>query len=102
MCSKDETQDYYVDYTCNEQALRASELCGCLDCLEIFPPSEITWWVTERYGPLGGKDNHRTAFCPRCQVDMVVPPIRGKKLTPDQIEEYIKKRKQQYDAISID
>jgi len=88
MCDKDETLDYYNEYTCNEQGLRASELCGCLDCHEIFPPSEITWWVTERHGPLAGKEDHRTAFCPRCQVDMVIPPTEGTKITIEQIKNF--------------
>lgn len=44
-----------------------SEICGCFECLSLFGPHEIKQWI----------DLGRTALCPRCGVDTVIPDSCG-------------------------
>ena len=37
--------------------------CGCFYCGEKFLPQQITEWT----------DEHRTALCPHCHMDAVIP-----------------------------
>jgi NAD-dependent SIR2 family protein deacetylase len=37
--------------------------CGCYHCLKVFPKEEIKKWT----------DNSKTALCPHCGVDAVLP-----------------------------
>ena len=54
--------------TANESLLAESSLCGCFYCLKVFPPREITGWINDRDG--------KTALCPYCSVDSVLPGNR--------------------------
>ena len=31
----------------NRRQLEQSDICGCLYCLAVYPPSEVVEWVTE-------------------------------------------------------
>ncbi|MGH1572717.1 cytoplasmic protein [Methylobacterium sp. P31] len=42
--------------------VRSSVLCGCVFCLEVFAPDEITGWIAE----------DGTALCPWCGIDAVI------------------------------
>jgi hypothetical protein len=53
----------------NEDEILSSEVCGCYHCLETFPPVEIFRWTTER-------DGRKTARCPLCGMDSVLPSIK--------------------------
>ena len=46
----------------HRKEIEPSEVCGCISCQEIFPPSEIKKWWSE------GKD----ACCPHCGLTCVV------------------------------
>ena len=52
---------------CNEHLLKASRRAGCYSCYTIFKPSKIKWWSD------GGMV--RTAHCPNCSFDFVVPEL---------------------------
>ena len=52
----------------NRSEIQASELCGCLCCLGIFPPAEIVEWVDAKGD---------TALCPKCGVDAVIGSASG-------------------------
>ena len=43
--------------------LRESELCGCFHCTTVFNVAAIEEWV----------DSDRTALCPHCGIDAVIP-----------------------------
>jgi len=58
-------------YTDQKQDLKRWVTCGCLDCLSVYKVSDITWWLDER------GFFRRTAVCPKCRVDRVVPATRG-------------------------
>jgi hypothetical protein len=60
----------------NEAALRASEQAGCFHCCEVFHPEQIKQWVREHQGG-------RTAVCPRCGIDSVLPASAGYPLTDE-------------------
>lgn len=47
----------------HRDAVLESEKCGCFYCVTTFPTSEITDWT----------DNGRTAHCPKCGIDSVIP-----------------------------
>lgn len=47
--------------------IKASEVCGCFYCGNIFPPSEIDMWV----------NNGTYATCPKCSIDSVLGSASG-------------------------
>jgi hypothetical protein len=61
----------------NESEALASPLCGCFFCCLIFPPGQISRWLTEAAG------GERTAFCPRCDMDTVIGSASGYPISAD-------------------
>ena len=57
----------------NKEQLAKSKKCGCFNCGEIFPPSEITDYVS---------DGEPTALCPYCHIDSVIGDASGFPITP--------------------
>lgn len=49
----------------NEHAVLKSKMCGCFYCMKVFDSNMITEWVDDQ--------NARTALCPYCGVDAVLP-----------------------------
>ena len=49
----------------NREALAVANVCGCFNCLNTFPPSDIVTWT----------DFGETALCPHCDRDMVLPDV---------------------------
>ena len=62
----------------NKRQLEQSKLCGCFSCCEIFPPSEITDYIS---------DKEPTAECPYCHIDAVIGDASGFPIT----EEFLRK-----------
>lgn len=62
---EDEYQLAHKFSIANETAIRKSKECGCFFCLKIFDPEEITNWISDKQG--------RTALCPYCGIDSVLP-----------------------------
>lgn len=60
--------------------LEAAEKCGCYYCQAIYEPSSINEWV----------DKQKTALCPKCGVDAVIPYIPEIDGTPEEFIEYLK------------
>ncbi len=50
--------------------------CGCYHCFKVFPKEEIKKWV----------DNSKTAVCPYCEVDAVLPDT-AYNLTEESLKE---------------
>ena len=63
----------------NEQRLRLAHRAGCYGCKGIFLTSEIANWYDDK--PC------RTAECPRCQMDSVVPESPEFVLTPELMQQ---------------
>ncbi len=49
----------------NEPLLASCTQAGCFDCLSVFPASSVKHWIED--------DPHRTAECPKCGSDTVLP-----------------------------
>jgi hypothetical protein len=63
--------------TSNEQALKESAYAGCYYCLRIYPSSEVTQFL----------EVERTALCPKCGIDSVLPSNSPYELTVDTLKE---------------
>jgi hypothetical protein len=70
----------------NRQLVLASDRCGCFHCLAIFPPAEITGWISELAPKVGRLKRGVTALCPRCGIDSVLPEAAGFPLTPTSLQ----------------
>ncbi len=57
--------------TANRETLMASDCAGCFYCLAVFDPKEITEWI----------DKGKTALCPHCGIDSLIPETAGFPLT---------------------
>jgi hypothetical protein len=57
----------------HREEVEKSALVGCFSCLIMFTPNDIFEWV----------DGERTALCPHCGVDAVLPDTMGVELTHD-------------------
>ena len=66
----------------NWRILKKSTTCGCFYCLRVYAASEVGDWCVER-------DRRRTALCPYCAVDSVIPDASGWPLDAD----FLKKMK---------
>jgi len=55
----------------HEKAILNSYFCGCFNCLSFFPPLKITSWLDE--SPDCPRGVGRTAMCPKCNIDTVLP-----------------------------
>lgn len=60
------TLDYMPYVTGNQNAVLQSTNCSCCYCLRTFPASLVTKWCREKKGK-------KTAICPMCGIDAVVP-----------------------------
>ena len=58
----------------NEELVRHSKICACFYCGNFFAPSQIEEWIKD----LG---DAKTALCPYCHVDSVLPDAAGYPLT---------------------
>jgi hypothetical protein len=65
----------------HEQAIRRSKKVGCFHCLSIFGPAEIEEWIEEPSDCPRGPG--KTALCPSCNIDAVLPDSIGYPLTPE-------------------
>ena len=57
--------------TCHRDALTYADKCGCFYCKSIYDPKEIKEWV----------DGGKTALCPYCGIDSVIPETEEYPLT---------------------
>ena len=72
----------------NAEVIKASNLCGCFHCMEIYDPAIITAldYKTE-------SDGACTVFCPKCGIDAVISwSDAGDSLT----SEFLTKMNQDY------
>lgn len=73
-----EAEDAHKYSLSNGQLVKRSSKCGCFSCGAIFSCDEIAEWADDR----GGK----TAVCPHCFTDAVVPDSCPYDITPDFLE----------------
>lgn len=67
----------------HEYMIARSETCGCFSCGRIFPSCEIEDWMKDEDG--------RTAICPHCFVDAILPEVCPYPLTHGFLEKMRKR-----------
>ena len=73
----------------HEDAILKSNNCGCFYCLSIFPPNAIEEWIQEQEDCPRGPG--KTAVCPNCGIDSVLPDNIGIAITKEFLTEMQKK-----------
>ena len=68
----------------HEKDVLKSKLCGCFYCVSIFSTSEINEWIDEPNDCPRGQG--RTAVCPNCGIDAVLPESDQYKITNELLE----------------
>jgi len=84
MVAKHQLQAIHKDSGWNEYAVKTSSLCGCFHCQKIFLSSEIEEWIREPNLTCRGPG--RTAVCPKCGIDAVLPESKEYKITIELLE----------------
>ena len=64
----------------NWQLVKKSKMCGCICCCRTYSASDVVDWCNEQ-------DGNRTAICPRCDVDSVIPDASGWSLDEEFLTE---------------
>jgi len=67
-------------YTTNNWAqIQGSKLCGCCNCVEIFPADEIVGWTGLDMNNVDDPAaiDQQTAMCPRCGTEAVLGDKTG-------------------------
>lgn len=59
----------------NRRLIRNDTICHCFYCLKQFEGSKINEWINDRNG--------KTAVCPFCGIDAILPETCGQKLDED-------------------
>lgn len=71
-------------YTTNNWVqIDGSQLCGCCNCMQIFPPGEIVAWTGLDMDRIDDPDAvaKQTALCPRCGSEAVLGDKSGFPIT---------------------
>ena len=74
----------HTKQNCDE--VLASETCGCINCLAVFPPDEIKDWVEDDHQHQKKVD--RTAICPHCGEAMVLGDHSGHRISPAALDQF--------------
>lgn len=61
----------------NKKALANSQVAGCFYCCKIFSPKLIKEWI----------DSGKTAICPLCGIDSVLPESNDYTIEPEFLKE---------------
>ncbi len=69
----------------HESDILNSKICGCFHCLNIYPPQEITEWINEN--PECPRGSGRTAICPKCGIDSVLPDTINYEINKELLDE---------------
>ena len=69
----------------HESIVKQGTNCGCISCKKVFLVSEIKHWMKETYS------DERTAWCPYCNIDTIVPELKGMTLTKKVLQEIARK-----------
>jgi hypothetical protein len=64
----------YRSVTQNWGQIQASTLCGCCNCLQIFPPDQIVAGTGLDFNDIDNPEaeNRQTALCPHCGSEAVL------------------------------
>lgn len=65
----------------NGELIKTAPICSCFYCLKKYPGTLVTEFAKE-------KDNMKTAICPFCWIDSVIPEDISDELLKNLREEY--------------
>lgn len=74
----DEIREAHRHCANHRVAMLESAACGCFCCCSIFSPNDILDWVDE-----DDEGHGRTALCPKCGIDAVLPANAGFEISPE-------------------
>jgi len=90
---RQERQEILEHTTHNREEVLASKVCGCVNCLKVFPPDEVTAWNEELMEEIEPTSHgHRgirrdpTALCPHCGEAMVLGDRSGHRIAPASLD----------------
>ena len=63
----------------NEKKISTSKKCGCFNCKRVFSPEDISLWIDDLH-------QQRTALCPYCNMDTVIPETGDIQITTELLE----------------
>ena len=69
----------------HEKEIINSKQCACFHCLSFYPPDSIREWITE--SPDSRPGPGKTAICPVCGIDSVLPESSEYELNRELLEE---------------
>lgn len=61
----------------NRKTVQESQACGCYQCLAVVSTEDIVTWT----------DDNKTALCPECGCDCLVPQSHGLPLDRDTLSQ---------------
>lgn len=70
---EDQLQKAHDACSYHSEEIARSELCGCFHCLTVFQSPWISEWI----------DAGKTALCPACGIDSVIPATAGYPLNEE-------------------
>ena len=89
MFRKKDREEIMEHTTHNREEVLASETCGCLNCLAVFPPDHVVTWEEQKMDEIeptshGHRRGRRdpTALCPHCGEAMVLGDRSGHRIAP--------------------
>jgi hypothetical protein len=74
----------YRDLSKNWLNIQGSRICGCCNCLQIFPSEEVVAWTGLEFDHFDDQDavENQTALCPRCGSESVIGEKSGFPINP--------------------
>ena len=69
----------------HREEIEASSLCGCFNCLQMFPPADIIAWTGCDGADFSDLDSiqGQTALCPHCGSESILGNASGYPVTID-------------------
>jgi hypothetical protein len=63
----------------NWPQIQASSVCGCCNCLRVFPAEEVVAWTGLQFDDVDNPEaiNNQTALCPYCGSESVLAEKSG-------------------------
>jgi hypothetical protein len=81
MTSRIDFQSIHALCGWHDQIILRGTICGCFYCISLFMPSDIEEWIEEPSDCPRGLG--KTALCPNCGIDAVLPDTIELSLTPE-------------------
>jgi hypothetical protein len=71
----------------NKEWVEKSKYCGCFYCLTVVPSNSIKEYIDEGLSDKKESSTVKTALCPKCRIDSLIPDVAGYDLSKQFLEE---------------